>query len=94
MQIFSPEHLKTTILGSLLCSGMLGGYYAITTWLPTYLKTVRGLSVFNTSAYLIVLIVGSFGDLGQHPSQALEERDNVAGAEVSRGGIGTRRSAA
>jgi len=59
-QIFAPAHLKTTILGSLLCTGMLGGYYAITTWLPTYLKTVRGLSVFNTSAYLIVLIVGSF----------------------------------
>ncbi|WP_287496952.1 MFS transporter [Pandoraea sp. CB10b_02] len=59
-QIFAPAHVKTTILGSLLCSGMLGGYYAITTWLPTYLKTERGLSVFNTSAYLIVLIVGSF----------------------------------
>jgi MFS family permease len=48
------------LLGSALCSGMLGGYYAITTWLPTYLKTVRHLSVFNTSGYLIVLIVGSF----------------------------------
>ncbi|MGC7407029.1 MFS transporter, partial [Pandoraea pneumonica] len=36
-QIFAPAHLKTTILGSLLCTGMLGGYYAITTWLPTYL---------------------------------------------------------
>ncbi|RAG12561.1 MFS transporter, partial [Burkholderia multivorans] len=30
------------------------------TWLPTYLKTVRHLSVFNTSGYLVVLIVGSF----------------------------------
>ncbi|MBP0594626.1 MFS transporter [Paraburkholderia sp. LEh10] len=60
LQIFSPGYLKTTILGSLLCSGMLGGYYAITTWLPTYLKTVRHLSVFNTSGYLVVLIVGSF----------------------------------
>jgi MFS family permease len=39
---------------------MLGGYYAITTWLPTYLKTERHLSVFNTSGYLVVLIVGSF----------------------------------
>jgi MFS family permease len=60
MQIFSAAHVKTTLLGSVLCSGMLGGYYAITTWLPTYLKTVRHLSVFNTSGYLIVLIVGSF----------------------------------
>src|SRR5439155_900526 len=37
-----------------------GGYYAITTWLPTYLKTVRGLSVFNTGGYLGVVIAGSF----------------------------------
>ncbi len=60
LQIFAPAHLLTTLLGSALCTGMLGGYYAITTWLPTYLKTVRHLSVFNTSGYLIVLIVGSF----------------------------------
>jgi MFS family permease len=30
------------------------------TWLPTYLKTVRGLSVLNTSGYLAVVIVASF----------------------------------
>ncbi|TDV28539.1 putative MFS family arabinose efflux permease [Paraburkholderia caballeronis] len=60
LRIFDRDHLKTTLLGSALCTGMLGGYYAITTWLPTYLKTVRHLSVFNTSGYLIVLIVGSF----------------------------------
>ena len=60
LQIFTGPHLKATLLGSALCTGMLGGYYAITTWLPTYLKTVRHLSVFNTSGYLVVLIVGSF----------------------------------
>ncbi|WP_063533667.1 MFS transporter [Burkholderia sp. MSMB1589WGS] len=60
LQIFDRAHLKTTLFGSALCTGMLGGYYAITTWLPTYLKTVRHLSVFNTSGYLIVLIAGSF----------------------------------
>ncbi|CAH2931842.1 MAG: Uncharacterized MFS-type transporter [uncultured Paraburkholderia sp.] len=59
LQIFSLPHLRTTLLGSTLCTGMFGGYYAITTWLPTYLKTVRHLSVFNTSGYLIVLIVGA-----------------------------------
>lgn len=60
LRIFAPAHLKATCFGSLLCTGMLGGYYAITIWLPTYLKTVRHLSVFNTSGYLIVLISGSF----------------------------------
>ncbi|TKC90803.1 MFS transporter [Trinickia terrae] len=60
LEIFAGPHLRATILGSALCTGMLGGYYAITTWLPTYLKTVRHLSVFNTSGYLVVLIAGSF----------------------------------
>ena len=60
LQIFSPSMLKTTILASLASTGLQGGYYGVTTWLPTYLKTVRNLSVFNTSGYLVVLITGSF----------------------------------
>ncbi len=60
LEIFSPKLLKTTILASLLATGMQGAYYAVTTWLPTYLKLERHLSVFNTSGYLLVLILGSF----------------------------------
>ncbi len=59
-EIFSPELIRTTLLTSLLAVGAQGGYYAITTWLPTYLKTVRHLSVLNTGGYLAVIIVGSF----------------------------------
>ncbi|HET9752452.1 MAG TPA: hypothetical protein VFP52_05805, partial [Myxococcales bacterium] len=44
LEIFAPEILPTTALAALLATGAQGGYYAITTWLPTYLKTVRGLS--------------------------------------------------
>ncbi|OZI19372.1 MFS transporter [Bordetella genomosp. 9] len=55
----SPLLIKT-VLCSLLSGGMLGGYYAIATWLPTYLKMERGLSVFGTSSYLVVMILGSF----------------------------------
>ncbi|MFG5776335.1 MFS transporter [Comamonas sp. J-3] len=58
--IFSPRLLKTTLLTAVLCTGVQGGYYAITTWLPTYLKTERGLSVLNTGGYLGVIILGSF----------------------------------
>lgn len=39
---------------------MMGAYYSVTTWLPTFLKTERHLSVLNTSGYLVVLIAGSF----------------------------------
>jgi MFS family permease len=72
LEIFSPALLKTTILASLLATGMQGAYYAVTTWLPTYLKTERQLSVLNTGSYLLVLIVGSF--LGYLTSAYLSDR--------------------
>ena len=58
--IFRPNLLRVTLLAALLAVGAQGGYYAITTWLPTYLKTARGLSVLNTGGYLSVVIAGSF----------------------------------
>jgi len=60
LEIFSPALLRITLLTALLSMGVQGGYYAITTWLPTYLKTARGLSVLNTGGYLFVVIAGSF----------------------------------
>jgi MFS family permease len=60
LAIFNPSLLRITLLTALLAVGAQGGYYAITTWLPTYLKTVRGLSVLNTGGYLFVVILGSF----------------------------------
>jgi MFS family permease len=60
LAIFTPPLLRTTALASLLSTGMLGAYYSVTTWLPTYLKTERHLSVTGTSGYLLVLIAGSF----------------------------------
>ena len=58
--IFSPSLIKTTALAALLCTGVQGGYYAVTTWLPTFLKTERHLSVIGTGGYLLVIILGSF----------------------------------
>jgi fucose permease len=60
LDIFSPALLRTTLLASLLAVGAQGGYYAITTWLPTYLKNTRKLSVLSTGGYLAVVIAGSF----------------------------------
>jgi MFS family permease len=72
LDIFSRELIGRTILASLLATGMQGAYYSVTTWLPTYLKTERNLSVLNTSGYLLVLIVGSF--LGYLTSAYLSDR--------------------
>jgi MFS family permease len=72
LEIFSPEMLKTTILACLLTTGAQGGYYAITTWLPQFLRTERHLTVLGSGAYLTVIIVGSF--IGYLTSAWLNDR--------------------
>jgi MFS family permease len=60
LHIFRAPLLRTTVLASLMSTGMLGAYYSVTTWLPTYLATERHLSVTGTTGYLLVVIAGSF----------------------------------
>jgi MFS family permease len=60
LAIFSRDFISTTARGCLLAIGAQGGYYAITTWLPTFLRTERHLSVLGTGSYLGVIIAGSF----------------------------------
>jgi MFS family permease len=60
LEIFRGPLLRITVLGGLLGTGAQGGYNALTTWLPTFLRTERGLSVLDSSGYLAVLIIGSF----------------------------------
>lgn len=55
-----PGLLRTTLFASLLSTGVQGGYYTLATWVPTYLKTERGLSVVGTGGYLTLLISGAF----------------------------------
>ena len=56
-QVFQPRVLRTTVIGAVLGTGAHGGYYAIMTWLPTFLAKERHLSVLNTGGYLAVVIV-------------------------------------
>ena len=58
--IFAPDTLRATAVGGLFGLGAHGGFYGLFTWLPTFLKTERGLSVLGTGAYLAVIIV-AFG---------------------------------
>jgi len=59
-EIFSGPILKTTILASLMATGMHGGYYAVTFWVPRFLTTERNLSIVSSTGYLAALIIGSF----------------------------------
>lgn len=58
--IFRPELLRVTLLGGILGLGAHGGYHAVMTWLPTFLKTERQLSVLSSGGYLAVIIVAFF----------------------------------
>jgi len=60
LDIFKPPLRRSTAVASLLAAGTLGGNYTILTWLPTYLSTVRGLTVLSTGSYLGINILGSF----------------------------------
>ena len=59
LDIFRWPLLRTTLLATLLAAGMMGAYYSVTTWLPTFLETERHLSVTGRTGYLMMLITGS-----------------------------------
>ncbi|MFC9508904.1 MFS transporter [Streptomyces sp. NPDC057002] len=58
--IFKPGLLRVTLFSVLLSTGVQGGYYTLATWVPTYLKSERELSVVGTGGYLTFLISGAF----------------------------------
>ena len=60
LAIFKPGILGTTVLASLLFTGMQGGYYAIGVWLPTFLKNERHLTVLGSGGYQFMFIAGAF----------------------------------
>lgn len=60
LEIFSPQMLRSTVVASLMTTGMMGVYYASIIWLPTLLKNERKLTVLGSGAYMAVLIIGSW----------------------------------
>ncbi|MEU0388512.1 MFS transporter [Streptomyces chartreusis] len=77
--IFKPGLLRTTVFAGLLSTGVQGGYYTLATWVPTYLKSERDLSVVGTGGYLTFLISGAFiGYLtGGYLTDKLGRRRNI-----------------
>ena len=80
LQIFRPPLLGNTILATLLATGMLGAYYAVTIWLPTFLETERHLSVADRTGYLLTMIAGSLAGylVSGWSSDVLGRRRNFA----------------
>ncbi|MFI1016953.1 MFS transporter [Streptomyces sp. NPDC020965] len=78
--IFKKDLLRVTLFATLLSTGVQGGYYTLATWVPTYLKTERGLTVVGTGGYLAFLISGAFiGYLtGGYLTDRLGRKKNIA----------------
>ena len=51
---------KNLVFASLLAAGAQSGYYAVFTWLPTYLHTQRHLPAVSTGSFLYFVIGGAF----------------------------------
>ena len=99
MHIFSvlkPPYRSTTWRVAMMVAGAQGGSYALTVWLPTYLKTVRGISAVGTGGYTLVLILGAFfGFLtGAYLADALGRKStfmlSAIGSVVSDHGLSVR----
>ncbi|MFF2776673.1 MFS transporter [Streptomyces sp. NPDC058052] len=78
--VFRPGLLRVTLFATLLSTGVQGGYYTLATWVPTFLKTERGLTVVGTGGYLTLLISGAFiGYLtGGHLTDRIGRKRNIA----------------
>ncbi|MFE2945119.1 MFS transporter [Streptomyces sp. NPDC059255] len=78
--IFRKDLLRTTLFATLLSTGVQGGYYTLATWVPTFLKSERGLTVVGTGGYLAFLISGAFtGYLtGGYLTDRLGRKKNIA----------------
>jgi MFS family permease len=73
---FYGPYLWTTVKVTLMVAGVQGGGYALLIWMPTYLRTVRGLSATGSGGFLLVQILGAlFGFLlGSYLSDAIDRK--------------------
>jgi len=60
LAIFQPPFFRRTALACVLSIGLQGAVVTLLTWLPTYLKMGRGLSVSAGGAYVAVVTAGAF----------------------------------
>jgi MFS family permease len=56
---FRGAYLWTTVKLVLMVAGAQGGVFAVQFWMPTYLRTVRGLSASTTGTFVFIQMVGA-----------------------------------
>lgn len=58
--LFTKDIAKTTILALLLNFVYMSGYWGVNFWIPTYLKTIRGLDLTLMGKFTFVVYTGMF----------------------------------
>jgi MFS family permease len=58
--VLQRPYLATTLKVVVMVTGAQGGAYALAVWLPTYLRTTRGLSIGVAGGYLLVHVFGAW----------------------------------
>lgn len=71
-QLFQPGVASLTIGATIAAACQMGGFWGVSAWIPTYLVTVRGLSIEYMSVFSIVIFTGAF--LGYFLFAALADR--------------------
>ncbi|HTH98878.1 MAG TPA: MFS transporter, partial [Stellaceae bacterium] len=60
LAIFSGDLKRNTFLACLMTVGLQGGYFAVQTWLPTYLLVERHFTRGHAGIDMAIVIIGSF----------------------------------
>lgn len=59
-EIFSPALRGRTLLGATVAGLAMFGWWGASTWLPTYLQTVKGIPTATVALFMTVLNLGMF----------------------------------
>ena len=58
--LFGRDLIRSTVLGTIVCSLALLGYWGASAWLPTFLADDRGISAGTVAFFISVLNIGMF----------------------------------
>ncbi len=58
--LFTDEYRRVTLIACVFMGGALMANWGLSTWLPSYLKTAKGLSFMKTGIFLLVYQLGVF----------------------------------
>jgi MFS family permease len=59
-ELFKPGVLKYTIGATIAAACQMGGFWGVSSWIPTYLVQVRGMSVEYMSLFSMAIFSGAF----------------------------------